>query len=159
VCLGLLTGPATATAATSGPARLAPGRRWGLVAACWVVLCAQAIPFLAGEQIKASQRAVEAGDLPGALESARSARALQPWASSPYRQAALVHEEAGDLGPARTAAAEAIERDEGDWRLQVIAARLAVKDDDVPAARRALARARELNPRSQLLEAARQRRR
>lgn len=156
VCLGLLVGPATDHRPHApGPGTLSAGRRWLLVVAAWAVVCAQAIPFLAGEQITASQRAVARGDLPAALESAASARTLQPWAASPYSQTALVHEQAGRMGPARAAAAEAIERDDRDWRLQVIAARLAVQDGDIAAARRALAAARRLNPRSRLLEAAR----
>jgi hypothetical protein len=157
VCLGLLVGPAAdAPRHVAVPARLGAGRRSVLAAAALAVLCAQAIPFLAAEQISASQRAVARGDLADALDGASSAHAIQPWAASPYRQTALVHEEAGRLAPARAAVAAAIRRDGGDWRLQVIAARLAVKDGDVPAARKALARARRLNPRSQLLEAARQ---
>jgi uncharacterized protein HemY len=47
--------------------------------------------------------------------------------------------------------AGAIARDDRDWRLELVASRLAVKAGDIGAARLALARARELNPRSPLL--------
>ena len=45
---------------------------------------------------------------------------------------------------------EAIERDPQDWRLWLVAARLQAKAGDVAEARRSLARAAELNPRSPL---------
>jgi Tfp pilus assembly protein PilF len=86
-----------------------------------------------------------------ALERARSAKAIQPWAASTRSQLSLVHENAGRLGAARREIAAAIDRDESDWRLRVVAARLAVKDGDLAAARRELDRARALNPRSRLL--------
>ena len=62
-----------------------------------------------------------------------------------------MREELGQLRAARRALAAAIERDGSDWRLRLVATRLAVKDGDVATARRELARARSLNPRSPLL--------
>jgi Flp pilus assembly protein TadD len=115
------------------------------------VLCVQAIPFLASQEVGASQRAASRSDLGEAIRRARSAVSIQPWASSPRLQLALVHEEAGRLDLARGEIAAAIARDSRDWRLQLVASRLAVKSGDIPAARRALARARMLNPRSRLL--------
>ncbi len=150
--LGLLTGPATMTA--DGGER-SPGFSFGtrvaLVLAAWIAICAQALPFLASEQVAASQRSAARGELGEALERARSAEAIQPWAASPHLQLALVREEAGQVRDARRDIAAAIARDETDWRLRVVAARLALKAGDVRAARSALARARALNPRSQLL--------
>jgi hypothetical protein len=152
--LGLLSGPATATATATSERRARDPRRAAraavAVAAC-AVLVAQAIPFLSELSLNASQRAAARGELVEALERARSAEAIQPWAASPRLQAALVHEQLGQLPEARAALAAAVERDRSDWRLQVVGARLAVKDGDVAAARSALARARALNPRSQLI--------
>jgi hypothetical protein len=152
--LGLLSGPATATATATSERRARDPRRAAraavAVAAC-AVLVAQAIPFLSELSLNASQRAAARGELGEALERARSAEAIQPWAASPRLQAALVHEQLGQLPEARAALAAAVERDRSDWRLQVVGARLAVKDGDVAAARSALARARALNPRSQLI--------
>jgi Tfp pilus assembly protein PilF len=118
------------------------------------VICAQAIPLLVTRELDGSRQAVGRGDLREAASQARSARTIQPWAASPRLQLALVHELAGQLDLARADIAGAIARDEGDWRLQVVAARLATKAGDVAAARHALRRARELNPRSQLLREA-----
>jgi hypothetical protein len=150
--IGLLVGPATAAGSPDAPApRVRFGVRAALIVAAWIVLCAQAIPFLASQEVDASQRAATGGDLREALERARSAKSIQPWAASPRQQLALVEEEAGRLDLARGEIAAAIERDTSDWRLHVIASRLAVKSGDIPAARRELARARALNPRSRLL--------
>jgi O-antigen ligase len=153
--LGLLVGPATARGpAPPQPRRVPFGAQAAIVIGAWVVLCAQTIPFLASQEIGASQRAARDGNLGQALEHARSAQAIQPWAASPRLQLALVEEEAGRIDLARKELPGAIERDTADWRLQVVASRLAVKAGDIPAARRALARARELNPRSRLLRTA-----
>jgi hypothetical protein len=150
--LGLLTGPATAPGdGRERPRAIGFGARAGLVLAAWVVVCAQSLPFLASEQVRASQRAAARGDLGDALEKAGSAQAIQPWAASPRLQLALLHEEAGQLRRARRDISAAITRDESDWRLRVVAARLAVKAGDIRVARKELARARALNPRSQLL--------
>ena len=152
--LGLLTGPGT-TPWRRGErsARMSFGARAVLVLAAWIAICAQALPFLATEEVVASQKAAARGELGEALERASSARAIQPWAASPRLQLALVREEAGDVRRARRDIAAAIARDESDWRLRVIASRLAVKAGDLDAARTALARARALNPRSRLLRA------
>src|SRR4051812_46341894 len=151
--LGLLVGPATVTAASAAerPATLRFGVRAAGVIVAWVVLCAQAIPFLAEQQVDGSQRAARGGDLTKAIDRAQSAVAIQPWAASPRLQLALVQEEAGRIDLARREIGAAIARDDQDWRLQLIASRLAVKEADIPAARRYLARARSLNPRSRLL--------
>lgn len=150
--LGLLVGPASERPTAGDPSpRVRFGARAAIVVASWVVLCAQAIPFLASQEVAASQRAATRGDLGEALKRARSAQAIQPWAASPRLQLGLVEEEAGRLDLARRAVATAIERDTSDWRLHLIASRLAVKSGDITAARRELARVRALNPRSRLL--------
>jgi hypothetical protein len=126
-------------------------RRAALVVGAWFAICASLPPFLAAEQLEASRRAAARDDVAAALEHAASARAIEPWAASPYTQLALIHEGTGDLAAARDRIGQAVERDERDWRLHVIAARLATKAGDIPAARAALRRARALNPRSPAL--------
>jgi O-Antigen ligase/Tetratricopeptide repeat len=151
VALALLVGPGTAAALGSAPVRTRFALRVSLVLAAWLAILAQAIPYLMDNELAASQRAAARGDLVRAQERAASARVIQPWASSPYLQLALVHEEAGDVQGARRYAQEAIARDRADWRLRLVAARLAVKAGDVAAARGALREARRLNPRSPAL--------
>jgi hypothetical protein len=155
VGLGLLTGPATA--APVGAVR-APrsGRRLAVgvaaLVAGWILIVAQALPFLSSLEISRSQAAVRANDTEAALDRAEAAQALEPWAASPYLQLALVRETAGDLAGARAAIADAIERDPLDWRLWLVRTRLETKDGAVAEARESLARAIELNPRSPLFD-------
>lgn len=158
-CLGLLTGAATTTPSPHLVGlevgnRRARGRRFGLGAAGlvagWLLVCGQAIPLLTQLKIEDSQAAVARDDAAAALDDARAARGLQPWAASPYVQLALVEEQLGELDVARYWISEAIERADDDWRLWFIKARLETNAGDIDEARESLARARELNPRSQL---------
>ena len=75
---------------------------------------------------------------------------IQPWAASPYLQLALLDEESGNLGAARGRIRQAIDREARDWRLWLVSARIGVKAGFIPQAKRDLARARSLNPRSPL---------
>jgi hypothetical protein len=160
--LGLLTGPA----GSSGELRPVrenmkrlPVRvpRFAVGAAVlvlgWVVMCAQAIPWLSDVQIKASAAAVDRNDGTSALRHALNAKNLQPWAASPYLQLALVQEQRMDLASARIWIEDAIDRNPIDWRLWLVAARLDTKAGDITAARRSLLHAEALNPRSPLFTA------
>ena len=162
VLLGLLVGPATERAAqpqpvpspprdTSAPrrSRLVPG-----VAALvlgWLVICAQALPLFAQLKIGESQAAVRSSQTSRALAAARAARALEPWAASPYLQLALVEEQAGSFATALASIDAAIRRDTTDWRLWLVKARLQVKAGRLNEARASLGRVHALNPRSPLL--------
>ena len=107
--------------------------------------------MLVNSELEASQDAAGRGDFTEALDRAASARAIQPWAASPHLQLALVREEQGELAAARTHVGDAIERDPRDWRLRLVAARLATKAGDIPAATAQLREARRLSPRSYAL--------
>jgi O-Antigen ligase len=158
--LALVTGPGTEVyeplrAARPGesPAwttrrRLTLGVLTGLAA--WLLIFAQAIPLLADRELARSEAAVRSDDLDEGLAAAESSRDIQPWAATPYLQLALVSERRGELRRARASIREAIERDERNWRLWLVAARLETKLGRVAAAERSLRRAVELNPRSPL---------
>jgi O-antigen ligase len=165
--LGLLTGPASAASRPHRPASAengdprslqAPkwhGRRYllalsGVVVLALFVITTEAIPLLAQTRIRDSQAAIDRGDAPAALDKARDARELQPWAASPHLQLALVEEQTGDLGAARSAILEAIGNDPSDWRLWLVRARLETKSGAVAAARGSLREAKRRNPRSPL---------
>jgi len=156
VFLGLLVGPATAPAPRPRPVGETTGRKSRFavgitaVAAAWLLICAQAIPFLASVKISDSQAAVREGNAEQAIEDAATARNIQPWAASPYVQLALVQEAVGNVEAAEASIREAIERDSRDWRTWLIAARLETKAGNIPKARRSLGRAADLNPRSPL---------
>ncbi len=129
-CLGLMTGPATAMA---GPRLVetpeAPPRWRGFgtvvaaLVACWLLICAIAIPLLSGARLRQSQDAANKGDIPAALKDALDSRSIQPWADSPYLQLALLEEQAGDLNRAHSWIRQAIDRDHNDWQLWLVAAR------------------------------------
>jgi hypothetical protein len=143
--LGLLVGMFRAPAPRAGPVTAA---RWLGVGAALVLAAAQALPLLTEYRLDASRDAARAGDLAGARERADAAAALEPWASSPRLQLALVDEQLGRLARARGEIDEAIRRDTGDWRLRFIAARIERGLGNAAEARRRLAEARALNPRS-----------
>ena len=157
-CLGLLVGPAT----LAGPREVLEGdpppgestRRIVYLAAGltvgWLVLCAQVVPLLTEIKLDDSREAAERGDLVAATEHAMQARNLQPWASTPYLQLALVAEEQGDLQNADRWIGEATSRATNDWRLWLVASRIETKRGEIETARDSLARARNLNPRSPL---------
>ena len=154
--LGLLAGATTDGAVRAGRSR-APLRAAAVgtaVLAAAVVFAGHVAVWLGDVELRASRDAVAQGRDDVALERAASARALQPWAATPRLQIALVQEEAGDLGRARASTRDAIDHDPADWRLRVVAARLATKDGAIADARRALDAARELSPRSSLLGSA-----
>jgi hypothetical protein len=163
----LLTGPATLgpeaafgavpQAVDGARARLLRRRpsRFGLGVATllvgWAALWAGGLLFFTEVKLGDSRAAAGAGDLADAAQDARDATTLQPWASDPRLQLALVEELGGDLQAANRDLGEAIERAPDDWQLWFVRARLGVKSGDVTAARRALGRARQLNPRAPFL--------
>lgn len=118
--------------------------------AAWLAACAAALPLLTQLEIGASQAAARQGRTVTALKSANSAVRLQPWSAQPYLQLALVSEQSGQLPIAETAIRRAIARAPDNWQLWLVATRIETKRGRIPAARRSLARAEALNPRSPL---------
>jgi O-Antigen ligase/Tetratricopeptide repeat len=155
VLLGLLTGTATAgrtrerASATGREARRA--RPWLLAGALVIglaVVAAQAVLLLSHLQVERSQAASARGDRATALEAARAARDLQPWAASPRIQLALVHEDAGRLEQAAAEMQGAVERDPENWRPYYLRARILFELGAAEAAEESFELARRLNPRS-----------
>jgi Tfp pilus assembly protein PilF len=101
-------------------------------------------------EVRRSQEAVDGGNLVEALDRAEAARSIQPWAASPYLQVALVQELGGRIDEARASIEAALENDEEDWRLWLVAARIQTKAGAIAEARQSLAKAEELNPKSDL---------
>ena len=146
---GLATSVRAGAAAPAGAGAL----RFAAAAACLLVLCAQTVQLLAQLQLESSQSVARSGRYDAAVDAARLARDLQPWAAAPHLQLALVSEEAGRLGAAQRSLGRALRRDRSDWKLWLVAARLETKQGALVEARRSLCRAAELNPRSPLLSA------
>jgi O-Antigen ligase len=163
VCVALLTGLATApereieaaTEAAAPPRRASHPRRLLAVRAAVLVVCLGVIAvvglaLLTQARLKSSASAAARGDSAAAISAAQDARRLEPWAASPYLQLALLEEQAGDLRIARAWLADALERDKRDWRLWLVSARINAELGSIGPARRSLARAKSLNPRSPL---------
>ena len=162
-CLGFVVGPATepigrahdadeksVVGARRGYGVLRPAAALALITLGPFVIATEAIPLFSTLEIRASQEAVSRRDAGQALKDARAAQKLQPWAASPYLQLALVTEQTGDLAAAHAWIREALERDDVDWRLWLVRARVETKRGDIAEARRSLDRAAALNPRSPL---------
>ncbi len=161
VALGMLVGHATLPAEAAGqadrPERARNPRdlraralRTAAVAVSLAAIMCAAVPMLAQERLEQSQAAAGRGDAAEAVEAADGARSLQPWAASPYLQLALVQEQAGDLGQAKTYVEDALERDRSDWSIWLVAARIQTKAGFIKAGRRSLRRAQALNSKSEL---------
>jgi len=133
-------------AESGGRSRLA----FGVVAlvAAWAAICAQAIPWLTAAKISDSQAAVQHKDIGKALKDAQDARAIQPWAATPYLQLALVAEARGDLTAAHRWIHAATTRDTTDWAVWYIAARIEREARHPAAARAAYLKSESLNIRS-----------
>ena len=116
-----------------------------------------AVPMLAQNRLEESQAAAARGDAAAAIEAADDARAVQPWASTPYLQLALLEEQQGNLGQANRHIEDALERDRSDWSTWLVAARVQTKAGFIRRGRRSLRQAERLNRRSQLFEALRDR--
>jgi len=163
IAVALLAGPAMARrgaveeASRDGepPAGGSAGRTrfaWGVatVVAGWAAIWVAGILFLTEAKLGDSREATDRGDFPAAAQDAEDAATLQPWAAEPRLQLALVEERGGNLDDARRALGEAIDRAPDDWSLWFVLSRIERKAGDRDAAEEAMARARELNPRSPL---------
>jgi hypothetical protein len=149
LCLGLISGSGLGSPATSRrPARAA---RLGLCALAGAAIVVLAPALLSRLQLDGSQAAAATGRLDQAADDARRAHVLEPWAASPFLQLALVEEQGGDLRHAESSVRSAIARDASDWRSWLVAARIQTEAGEVARARRSLAEARRLDPRSLLV--------
>ena len=116
-----------------------------------LIICAAALPWMVGREAGASQTAARAHNWPAAIARAQDARALQPWAASPYVQLALVEAASGNTPAATRAIAQATARDPNDWSSWFVAAAIATQARNPQTAAIALRHAQVLNPKSALL--------
>jgi tetratricopeptide (TPR) repeat protein len=114
----------------------------------WLLICAQGVPLFAALRIKDSEADVTRGNTAAAIHAALDAKNLQPWASSPYMQLALVYEREGMLVEARSSIESAIKRDRQNWELWYDAAGIDLKLGNASLAAKSLGRAYSLNPQS-----------
>jgi O-Antigen ligase len=130
-------------------------RRYGLAVAglaiAWISALALIGPLLVDREIDASRAAAEDGNLPSAVDRAESARSIEPWAASPYIQLSLLAEAQGEFPTALQRVNQAIDREEGNWNLYYLRARIEHQAGEDQAARASRAEAQRLNPEEQCL--------
>ncbi len=137
------------------PSRNLEGRRFGLtvtaVVLAWVAAIGLVGPLLVEHEIEASQSSAATGDYGAAVHSAENARAIEPWAASPYVQLGLLAERQGDYATAIVHYGHAIEREERNWQWYYLRSRAEHENGEEEAALADLERARELNPQAECL--------
>lgn len=133
----------------------AEGQRFGLavagLAVAWISAVALIGPLLVDREISASQDAAAAGDIGSAINHAKTARSIEPFAASPYVQLGLLAELEGDYATAIERFTQAIDREDRNWQLYYLRSRVEEEAGDLAAARADLDRARRLNPLEQCL--------
>ena len=130
-----------------------PGLRFRLAgsAVALLAIAVIAVPMAGTQALESSQEAVRLGDLEGALDDADRAVELQPYAASPRIQQAQVLELLGRHEEAVQPVFDAIDNEQGNWRNWLVLSQI-LRKSSPEGAEGALARARELNPRSRLPE-------
>lgn len=131
-------------------------RRFGLtvagLAVAWISALALVGPLLVDHEIDASNAAVAEGNLADAVSHADTARSIEPWSTSPYKQLGLLAESQGDYATAIKRYGQAIEREEENWLLYYLRARAEHEAGDEAAARADFSEAERLNPEETCLE-------
>ena len=133
--------------------RAIAGRRLGalrpaLALVAVVAIVPQYVVLSAGSHLSNSHAAFDADDAARARSEALAAKAIEPWAASPYLQLGLISEAEGRFDSASHWLDEAIDRSPRDYSLWVIAARIEGKRGRAGPAVRDLHEARRLYPNS-----------
>jgi O-antigen ligase len=132
------------------------GRRFGLTVAAvvlaWVSAIALVGPLLVEREIDSSQAAAAREDFGAAVDHARTARSIEPWAASPYVQLGLLAERQGDYPAGVEHFSHAIEREERNWQWYYLRSRVEHEAGEAGAAATDLEKARELNPQAACLK-------
>jgi O-antigen ligase len=142
--LGVAMGSLPATRATAWG-------RAGIVRPAIAVLAVAAIipqfvVLAAGSHLRNAQDAFYAGDAPRARSEALAAKAIEPWAATPYLWLGLTAEGDGNYKVASRWLSDAISRSRRDYQLWLRAAIIEYKRGDARTAMRDLAEAHRLNP-------------
>jgi hypothetical protein len=130
-------------------------RRFGLAVAClavaWITALALVGPLLVDRELDASRAAAANGDFASAVAKADTARSIEPWAASPYVELGLLAQAQGDYATASERLGEAIDREDRNWILFYLRARVESDAGDTAAAQADIDRAQRLNPEEECL--------
>ena len=122
------------------------------LAVAWISMVALVGPLLVDREIDASNSAVVDGNLASAVSHAETARKVEPWATTPLKQLGLLAEREGNYPVAIDRLNQAIDREEGNWLLYYLRARVQHEAGNEAAAQKDLSEARRLNPEEKCLE-------
>jgi len=148
-----IASPEASPEAAEPEARISPRAGPGLgprligAALCLVALVAIGLPLAAARSVEESREQAAEENYEAALEDARDAIEIQPYAATPRIQEAVVLERLGLLDEAADAAREATARESTNWRLWLVLSRLEARRGDAEASVEALNRAESLFPR------------
>jgi tetratricopeptide (TPR) repeat protein len=109
-------------------------------------------PYRGAVDVRASELDVAEDRLDDALSEARSAVDAQGYAASPRLQEALVLERLGKFNQAAAAARLATEKESTNWRTWFVLSRLEAERGRAKESLAAYRKARQLNPRSGVLQ-------
>jgi O-antigen ligase len=133
----------------------AENRRYGLavagIAVAWVAAIALVGPLLVDREIDASRDSAAEGDIAGAIDHAKRARSIEPWAASPYVQLGLLAELQGEYETAAIEFSHAINRENHNWQWFYLRSKVEHAAGDEAAAAADMRQARKLNPRAECL--------
>jgi O-antigen ligase len=139
-----LLGAAAAPALLGLPSPRSGVRRAGLALAA-VLAAVAAVPFFLSERLTNQALRGSDADLAGAYSDLELAADLNPLSSRPLAAEAVIAEEAGESQRALGALSRAQQRHPDEWTLYFLEAGI-LEEIDRGGARRAIERARELNP-------------
>lgn len=143
-------------AAAEGARAQTDTRRYGLavagLAVAWIAAIALVGPLLVERELDSSRDAAAAGNLPSAVDHAKTARSIEPWAASPYVQLGLLAQLQGEFPAAAEDFTHAIEREDRNWQWYYLRSKVEHEAGDEESAQRDLEKARELNPQAKCLQ-------
>jgi O-Antigen ligase len=114
------------------------------VAGLWAII----VPLATTVAVRSSQKAALGGQYRAALADAATAQRLEPGAATPRLQRALILEQLGDIRGASQAIGQAKTREPTNWRIWLVASRIATESNQPAVALADYRRARSLNPTS-----------
>jgi O-antigen ligase len=116
------------------------------LAIAWLTMLALIGPLLVDHEIQQSTDAIENQEFESAVNHAKTARSIEPWAATPYRQLGLLAEANGEYKEAIHRFGQAIDREDRNWSLYYLRARTEHQAGQNEAAQKDLAEAKRLNP-------------
>jgi hypothetical protein len=130
--------------------RALPRARLAFGALSIAALVAIVPPLVGTAYVRSSESRVQAGRPASALDDARTAERIQPYAATPKLQQALVYEGLGSFGRAARLARSAIRAESTNWQPWLILSRIEARRGHARTSLRAYRKARSLNPGSRL---------